>query len=100
MLFLFSVPDRLILPKVIPVSSIAMGDIQSPATSMIERILPRRPSNTGMEDKSMVPIPLMPISIPMIIQINIGFTKAFSRDFNVDFSPLSELNNRDGTPQT
>ena len=75
---------RLVPATVMPVKSIAMGDIQSPAVVITEVV------QLGSL------IPEIPMIIPKIIAMNMGFTKAFSFCERVLLDP-SEIS-REGTP--
>ena len=85
MLLVLSVAFRSMAATVIPVSSMAIGDIQLPEVVMTESSQP----GTGREVSPMT----MPINIPM----NIGLTKDFRLSFRDTFFSSSHIS-RAGTP--
>ena len=79
MLTLVKVFLRLIWETVIPVRSIASGDIQ----------LPEVVTTFDTQAGSLAPIPLIPSAIPIIIHTNIGFAKDLILESMRAFLPIS-----------
>ena len=85
-LLILSTSFRLNCAMVIPVSSIATGDMQPLAAEIAFA------ANFGTG------IPTRPMTMPKIVQINMGLTKFFSRLDSVCFFEVSAIS-RTGTPQ-